>query len=265
MLLTIALTVFSVLMIVLEKTKVIDITKKPAGIFTVFSLGAVAGLYFTEAARLIVAAAVKLSGYTFGNSGEKNELIFGSMSKAGLIIRLVLVTVCIVPCAANIIYMVQALIRRPVRQDYVGRTHSVMCAQRTAELGIAAVIFTYISLVVMVIGIIPYLDELVDTFIMFPPLLLLIFTILTLGIALIPLVSVMISLNAYLILIVSGLSTAGIAFWAVSAALGIASAVRGGKCGAFTKGKAAAFGVLSVIPVWNIVSLILMKKELKKS
>ena len=265
MILTLALTLFSVLMIVLERTKKTDITKKPAGIAVIAELGVIAGLYCMELARLFVAAAMKIVNWE-NNSGDENvKLIFGNMSKAGIVIRIVLAMICIVPCIGNIIYMVQALIRRPTEQVYVGKKHSLMCAERATGLGIAAVIFMYIAVAGMVIGVIPYLDELEASVIIVNPLMLLICAVLTLGIALIPLLSLLIAMNGYLILIVISLSSAAIMYWAISAALGISAAVRCAKCGVFTKGKAAAFGLLSVVPIWNMAAFVLIKKEIKKT
>ncbi|WP_295155401.1 hypothetical protein [uncultured Ruminococcus sp.] len=264
MILTIVLTLFSVLMMVLERTKKLDITKKFAGTATVFSLGISAGLYCMELARLFVAAAMKIINWEVNGNDENLELVFGNMSKAGIVIRIVLAMICLVPCTVNIIYMIQALVRRPVQQIYVGEKHSLMCVERSLWLGTAAVVFMVMSLAGMAAGIVPYLDELEASVIMVNPLLLLICAILTLGIALIPLLSLLITMNGYLILIVTSLSTAGMTYWLISAVMGISSSVRLAKCGVFTKGKAAAFGFLSLLPLWNTAGFVLMKRELKQ-
>lgn len=258
--------VLAVLLVFLEKTKVLKLHKTSSAIVAMVMTAAVAGLYFAEGARLLAAMGVKVTGL----KGKEYEYvkIFGSTSKAAIVAKTILMIVCAVPSAAGLIYMAQALVRKAViREGYeADNVYSARRAKASAARGLAAAVGMIGAFALMVILALPHLDELMQTMmIVLNPFILLIFCLLTFGIALIPLTGYFLVVNGVLFMVVSGLGAAALVLYILSVIFGISAAGSAVKSGAISKGRGTIYGLLSLLAGWNIVVFCSLKKEISKN
>ncbi|MBQ8965617.1 hypothetical protein [Ruminococcus sp.] len=258
---SIAAAVLAVVLIVLERTGKLNLQKKGGAFGAMLAAALMAGFYFADCARFIAALGVKFSGWT-GDEGEARA--FGSTSTGLLVVRGLLLLICIVPAAGGLIYTLQALVRKSAERE-LPRSDHFYGESRVKGLisrGTVAAIGFIAFMVIMVLCLLPYMDRLLASFVIFNPMLLLFITVFTLGLALLPIVGLMISMNGMFMLLCFGIGSAGLVFYLFSAILSAAAAVLSAKYGLMQKSRAVLYGLLGLIPGWNLLALWLMKKDI---
>lgn len=258
--------VLAVLLIVLVKTGVLKLHRTSAAFTAMLLTAAVAGMYFAEGARLLGAMGAKIIG---AGSSELNGDVkmYGDTSKAAIVVKIVLMIVCAVPSAAGLIYMVRALVcKAAVREGYeTDNAFGARCAGALASRGIVASVLMIIMTALMVVLAYPHLDELMGSMILVNPVVLLIFSLLTFGVALIALGGYFLAINGVLFMIVSGLGAAALVLYILSVIMGISAAVRASRSGALVRGRWIVYVLLSLLAGWNIFAFISLKKEMSKN
>jgi hypothetical protein len=257
--------VLAVLLVFLEKTKVLKLHKTSAAIIAMLLTAAVAGLYFTEGARLLGAMGVKIIGAGSELTGTAN--VYGNTSKAAIVIKIILMIVCAFPSATGLIYMTKVLVCRVAESDEYedGQDFEVMRAKAFANRGIAASFLMILMIALMIILAYPHLDELMGTMILMNPVILLIFSLLTFGIALIALVGYFLAINGVLFMIVSGLGAAIIMLYFFSIVMGFFAAGCASRSRTLQRGHWILYVLLSLMAGWNIFAFISLKKEIKNN
>ncbi len=255
----------AVLLIVLIKTGKLKLHKTSAAIAAMLMTAASAGLYFAEGARIPGALSAKLFGTNIKEIADVK--MYGDTSKAAIVAKIILMIVCAVPVAAGIIYSVQALVRRAaVHEGYeADNVFNSRRAKASAAHGISASVLMIIMTALMVLLAYPHIDDLMKSMILVNPVILLIFSLLTFGIAIIPLTGYFLAINGVLFMIVSGLGAAAVVLYILSVLFGISSVAGAAKSGAVSKGKSTIYGLLSLLAGWNILVFISLKKEISKN
>ncbi|MBP5268590.1 MAG: hypothetical protein J6Z29_08475 [Ruminococcus sp.] len=257
--------VLAVLLVFLEKTKVLKLHKTSSAFIAMLLTAAVAGLYFTEGARLLGAMGVKIIGA--GSELTGTAKAYGNTSKAAIVIKIILMIVCAFPSATGLIYMTKVLVSRAaVRDEFEDENaYEVRRAKAFANRGIAASLLMIVMTVLMVILAFPHLDELMGTMILLNPVILLIFSLLTFGIALIALVGYFLAINGVLFMIVSGLGAAAILLYFFSIVMGFFASGSASRSNSLPRGRWILYVLLSLLVGWNILVFISLKKEISKN
>lgn len=262
--LAIALFVILGVLILLERLKKINLSNMAAGIFMMVSASVLVGLYVNELAKTILA----LIANAFEIESEAAKAIYPmyeSMSNATIAIRLVLMVILFLPFAAGILYILQALIRRPLKicEGESLDEYSRRLGVRNLDLGIAAAVCFIICLAVMICVLVPYAEIFIESLALFNPALILFMIIFTCGIGLFWLAGMFTVINSAAITILIAFFLVCTAFYLFSVLLGIAGCIRGKKIGKISGFQTLIYIVLSFMIGWNFIPFISLRKKLK--
>lgn len=174
-------------------------------------------------------------------------------SRTGMVIKSVMLCLLIVPMAAGALYILIKLIRSTLEN-----------ATHAATLAIIAAVVMFVGGVASLLMTVPYWRELIATLIIvINPVVLCFIMIFTCGLAL-PFFAVMVLVeNVWFISIMTFGSIFAIILLVWSAAMGISAAVCAYRSGKAKLHEAVVCGAASVLPIWNIVPMIYLKKKLK--
>ena len=259
---SLGLFVVLLVLIILEKKKVINLSNMGASIFMMISVSAVVGLYIYEWLCIIIRALAN----TF-KSEVIDNLVTIDRSRGGLVVRLIMQIILFVPFAAAFIYIIQHIVRKPLArlENESDKDYSERCTLRLLTLGIIAALLFAVSFVVMILLIAPYFDMLVNTFMAyFNPLMVFLALVFTFGLLLFFFCIAFVLENSTLIVLLFSIGLFCTALYLFSLVFGIASAVRAKKNGRLTSSQAVVYSLLSFLMGWNFVVYLVMRKKLKE-
>lgn len=262
---SIAAAVMGVLLIVLERTGRLRLYNKRAACAAIVMAALTAGFYFTDTVRIVVSIGAGLLKWGEGHPGEAR--FFGEATKVSIVIRTILIILSTVPAAAGLIYTIQALVRKtyeraPADTD---RDYAVNRISGCISRGIIASVGAVISIIAAVVCILPYMDRVIGTLIVFNPFLVLFVIICTFGLVIIPLAAFIVALNGMFMILLIGIGSTALAFYLISVIMCITAAVISAKNSIIQKKGAVAYSLFGLLPGWNIIAFVMLRKELKKT
>jgi len=262
--LTFALIIILAVLIILERCKKINLSNMGASVFMMISISALGGLFVNELVKSVLALFVNVLGIDSKDMEFINPM-FEGMSNTAVIIRLVLLLTLMIPFAIGMIYIMQAMVRRPLQRQggELDADYSSRCGVRLLTLGITADVCLFACLVIMVCLLIPYFELFVQSLFLFHPLVLLFVTIFTFGLGLFWLAGAFAAMNAAFLTIFFAFGLVAMSFYVFSVILGLSSCVRARKVGAITTINALVYGVLCFMTGWSFIPYIILRKKLK--
>jgi hypothetical protein len=263
--LTIALIVILAVLIILERCRKINLANMGAGVFMMISVSVLCGLYVMEFVKTLFALASNVLGFDSRDLEFLNPM-FEGMSKTVIIIKLVLLITLMIPFAIGAIYIIQAMVRKPLLRQPAESDdiYSLRCSVRSLTLGIISALCVFICLVVMIVAIIPYFQLFIESFVLFNPIVIIVVCIFTCGLGLFILPGMFVVINSTLITLLFAFGLVAMAFYVFSVILGISACVRARRAGVITTVNALIYGVLSFMSGWNLIPYIILRQKLKK-
>lgn len=268
--LTIALIAVIAVLIILERTKKVNISNMGAGIFMMCSTCIVTGLYIFDFVNVILALFINLLGLNKSDERELLEVIaplFKGMSTTSVIIKLVLLITLFIPFAIGAVYIIQLMARKPLLKGFneSDASYRIRCGMRTLSLGMIASVCFFISLTLMIVCSIPYMDMFIKSLVLFNPLLVFIVFFCTFGIGLFYLGGMFAAMNATLAMILICFGIIALSFYIFSVVMGISACVRAKKAGTLNFLQALVYGIFCFMTGWNIIVFVMLRSQLKKS
>ncbi len=261
--LTFVLLAILAVLIILERMKKIRLSNLVGCSFMIISFSTLSGLYVVEFVKVLIALCVNVINLKDKRLEEFIPL-YEDMSTTMVIIKLVLLVTLAIPFVIGMIYIIQAIVRRPVerKESEADAYYNIRCGRRMMTLGVISAVCFFVCLVITVIVCIPYIKTFIASTMLFNPLIVFIVCIFSCGIGLIYLAGLFITVNAPLFVLLISFGLVAMSFYVVSVILGIAGTVRAVKAGVIATGKAAVYIILSLMSGWNFIVFLILRKKL---
>ena len=265
--LTLILFVILILLIVLERKGKINLSNMGGSVFMMLSVSALMGLYVVEFVRAILAICIK----SFILKEEDIKKLIGFIGKGlensssvAIVLRMVLLFILFIPFAAGVIYVVQKMVKSPLKINSAETTdeYRKRCALRLCTLGIIACCVFFAAGIAMILCIIPCVDNLVESLMLFHPLVLLFMIVFTAGIGVIFILLYAAILNAALFTAVTAFGLVCFALYGFTVIFAFSSLYRAKKIGALTTSQVVSYGIFSLLMGWNIIPVIMLRKKI---
>lgn len=262
----IAFTAILAVLIILERCKKIKLANMGGSVILIVSCCVLCGLYAYEFLKYLFSILVNIMGLQTVEELFKISPAFSSTSAGAAMVILVLLAALAIPFIIGVIYIIQAIVRKPLlRSDYeTDGEYSSRCSVRQLTLAIICSVCFVICLAVTVALIIPYGDMFVMSLQFLNPVLIIFVVIFTFGLALPWLAGGFLIANADLITYLTTFGLIAAAFCAFSVILGISACVRARKIGTLTTVNALIYGALCFAAGWNIIPYIILRGKIKK-
>lgn len=257
------LTAVLAVLIILERMGKIRLSNLVCCSFMMISFSTLTGLYIVEFVKALIALCINVLDVKDEDLEEFIPLYEG-MSTTTIIIKLVLLVTLAIPFVIGTIYIIQAIVRKPVRRkdSEADNCYNIRCGCRMMTLGVIAAVCFFVCLVITIIVCMPYIKIFIASTMLFHPLLVLIACIFSCGLGLIYLAGLFITVNAPFFVLLISFGLVAISFYGFSVILGIAGVVRARKAGVLTTGKAVVYGILSLMSGWNFIVFLILRKKL---
>jgi MFS family permease len=252
------------ILILSERKKKIRLSNMGGSILLTFGAAICMALYAYEYSEPAIALFVNtLDGK---EAVEEFNAVYHEMSNGRAIFQLILLTTLFIPFAAGVIYIIAALIKRPLeRHDGENpQEYDRLCAVRHSTLGILCSAVMIVCIAATVLLTIPYWDYFKDSLDFLNPIVVLFVAFFTFGIGIPFLLSSFVAMNAQLMLIILAGVMLISALYCFSVIYAVAACVRAAKCKAVSPVYAFVSGIFMFMIGWNIIPLILIRKKLKK-